>query len=101
MVLGNAPRDPLFLGILTAAQERGIFLVNVTQCGVGSVDANRYVTGAGLTRIGVEPSLDITLEAAVTKLMVLAAIHPDRESLQGMPLSMDLAGEQTPAFTMR
>ena len=44
---GNAPRDPLFLGILTAAQERGIFLVNVTQCAVGSVDANRYVTGAG------------------------------------------------------
>mgnify|MGYP005663303219 FL=1 len=97
---GNAPRDPLFLGILTAAQERGIFLVNVTQCGVGSVDANRYVTGAGLTRIGVEPSLDITLEAAVTKLMVLAAIHPDRESLRDS-FKQDLAGEQTPAFIMR
>ena len=49
-------------GILNRGQERGIFLVNVTQCAVGSVDANRYVTGAGLTRIGVEPSLDITLE---------------------------------------
>ncbi|MBL6618957.1 MAG: asparaginase [Flavobacteriales bacterium] len=97
---GNAPRDPLFLGILAAAQERGIFLVNVTQCTVGSVDANRYVTGAGLARIGVEPSLDITLEAAVTKLMVLAAIHKDRESLRAA-FKLDLAGEQTPADNIR
>ena len=97
---GYAPRDPLFLGILSAAQERGIFLVNVTQCTVGSVDANRYVTGAGLTRIGVEPSLDITLEAAVTKLMVLAAIYDDRESLRAA-FKQDLAGEQTPADAIR
>jgi len=97
---GNAPRDPLFLGILSAAQERGIFLVNVTQCTVGSVDANRYVTGAGLTRLGVEPSLDITLEAAVTKLMVLAALHGDRESLRAA-FKQDLAGEQTPADIIR
>lgn len=97
---GNAPRDPLFLGILSAAQERGIFLVNVTQCTVGSVDANRYVTGAGLTRLGVEPSLDITLEAAVTKLMVLAALHSDRESLRAA-FKQDLAGEQTPADAIR
>lgn len=97
---GNAPRDPLFLGILTAAQDRGVFLVNVTQCAVGSVDANRYVTGAGLTRIGVEPSLDITLEAAVTKLMVLAGLHADRESLR-MAFKRDIAGEQTPAEMIR
>ena len=55
--------------------------------------------GRGLTRIGVEPSLDITLEAAVTKLMVWP-LHPDRESLR-VPSSMDLAGEQTPADIMR
>ena len=97
---GNAPRDPLFLGILSAAQERGIFMVNVTQCTVGSVDANRYVTGAGLARIGVEPSLDITLEAAVTKLMVLAALHDDRESLRAA-FKQDIAGEQTPADNIR
>jgi L-asparaginase len=97
---GNAPRDPLFLGILTAAQDRGVFLVNVTQCAVGSVDANRYVTGAGLTRLGVEPSLDITLEAAVTKLMVLAGLHADRESLR-KAFKRDIAGEQTPAEMIR
>jgi L-asparaginase/Glu-tRNA(Gln) amidotransferase subunit D len=64
------------------------------------VDANRYVTGAGLARLGVEPSLDITLEAAVTKLMVLAALHDDRESLRSA-FKMDLAGEQTPADNIR
>lgn len=97
---GNAPKDPEFLAALTEAQERGVFLVNVTQCTVGSVDANRYVTGAGLTRIGVEPSLDITLEAAVTKLMVLAAKAPSREDLRSA-FKLELAGEQTPAEAIR
>ena len=75
-------------------------MVNVTQCTVGSVDANRYVTGAGLTRLGVEPSLDITLEAALTKLMVLAAGEPTREGLRAA-FKRDLAGEQTPADLIR
>ena len=97
---GNAPKNPEFLAVLTEAQERGVFLVNVTQCTVGSVDANRYITGAGLTRIGVEPSLDITLEAAVTKLMVLAAMAPSREDLRSA-FKLELAGEQTPAEAIR
>lgn len=97
---GNAPRNSDFLGVLAEAQEQGIFLVNVSQCVVGSVDANRYVTGAGLARLGVEPSLDLTLEAAVTKLMVLAAEHRDRESLRAA-FKLDLAGEQTPADAIR
>lgn len=97
---GNAPKNPEFLKVLAEAQQRGVFLVNVTQCTVGSVDANRYVTGAGLTRIGVEPSLDITLEAALTKLMVLAAEHKDLESLRAA-FKMDVAGEQTPADLIR
>ena len=97
---GNAPRNAEFLAVLSEAQDRGVFLVNVTQCTVGSVDANRYVTGAGLTRIGVEPSLDITLEAALTKLMILAAKHQDREALRAA-FKLDLAGEQTPAELIR
>ena len=97
---GNAPRNADFLGVLAEAQERGVFMVNVTQCTVGSVDAHRYVTGAGLTRLGVEPSLDITLEAALTKLMVLAAQEPTREGLRAA-FKLDLAGEQTPADVIR
>jgi len=97
---GNAPRNPEFLSALAEAQDRDVFLVNVTQCTVGSVDANRYVTGAGLTRLGVEPSLDITLEAAVTKLMVLAAIEPSREGLREA-FKLELAGEQSPAEAIR
>ena len=97
---GNAPRNADFLAVLAEAQERGVFMVNVTQCTVGSVDANRYVTGAGLTRLGVEPSLDITLEAALTKLMVLAAGEPKREGLRAA-FKRDLAGEQTPADLIR
>ena len=97
---GNAPRTSEFLAVLAEAQEEGVFLVNVTQCTVGSVDANRYVTGAGLTRLGVEPSLDITLEAAVTKLMILAAQEPTREALRAA-FKQELAGEQSPADAIR
>ena len=64
------------------------------------MDANRYVTGAGLTRLGVEPSLDITLEAAVTKLMVLAAQEPTREGLRAS-FKLELAGELSPAEAIR
>ena len=96
--LKRCPRE--LVAALAEAQERDIFLVNVTQCTVGSVDANRYVTGAGLTRLGVEPSLDITLEAALTKLMVLAALEPSREGLR-VAFKLDMAGEQTPAEAIR
>ena len=58
------------------------------------------MTGAGLTRLGVEPSLDITLEAALTKLMVLAALEPSREGLR-VAFKQDMAGEQTPAEAIR
>ena len=48
----------------------------------------------------MEPSLDITLEAALTKLMVLAAEEPTREGLRAA-FKRDLAGEQTPADLIR
>ena len=53
-----------------------------------------------MTRLGVEPSLDITLEAALTKLMVLAAQEPTREGLRAA-FKLDFAGEQTPADVIR
>ena len=59
------------LNALSAANERGVALLNVTQCAQGEVVQGAYATGAALKKTGVIAGGDITLEAAVAKLTVL------------------------------
>lgn len=68
---GNAPTDEWFVRTLKDAVDRGIVIVNVTQCNNGMVDPRRYETGEGLCRAGVISGRDLTSEAAITKLMSL------------------------------
>lgn len=68
---GNAPTKPWFLAMLKDAVDRGIVIVNVTQCSSGSVQMSRYETGNSLEECGVVSGFDTTTEAAVTKLMFL------------------------------
>ena len=42
---GNAPCEDWFLNMLKEAVERGIVIVNITQCRAGSVEMHRYETG--------------------------------------------------------
>lgn len=65
---GNIPsiRKDLMQELKLAA-ERGVIIVNCTQCNVGSV-AGIYQTGAILSEIGILPGFDMTPEAALTKL---------------------------------
>lgn len=70
--VGNPPSfDGALLDALNAAQERGVALLNVTQCAQGEVIQGAYATGAALNQAGVIAGGDITLEAAVAKLIVL------------------------------
>ena len=68
---GNAPCEEWFLNMLKEAVDRGIVIVNVTQCRAGSVEMHRYETGHKLLEAGVTSGFDSTTESAVTKLMFL------------------------------
>lgn len=74
---GNAPQTEWFKSALKDAIDRGIVIVNVTQCGSGSVEMDRYEAGIHLQKAGVVNGRDITVEAAVTKLMHLLAQYDD------------------------
>jgi L-asparaginase len=92
---GNAPTSPWFLDALRAASDRGVVIVNVTQCGAGAVAMGLYETSRHLTAAGVVSGGDMTFEAAVTKLMVLLGRAEPDEVRRQMPL--DLAGEISPS----
>lgn len=79
---GNAPTEDWFINTLKKAIDRGIKIVNITQCWGGSVDMSKYENGIALKKIGVISGGDITTEAAITKMMHLLPKHTSNESFQ-------------------
>ena len=66
---GNAPTSEWFVELVKEAIERGVIVVNVSQCKDGAVQMHLYETGLALQEAGVVSGHDMTIEAAVTKLM--------------------------------
>jgi L-asparaginase len=79
---GNAPTTPWFIHTLEQAVERGLILVNITQCAAGSVEMDKYETGMALKKTGVLSGYDSTTEAALTKLFLLLGQHGDNQTIK-------------------
>lgn len=71
---GNGPTDGWFLDAVRKAVDNGKVIVNVTQCSNGSVHLERYLTGRKLLKAGVVSGHDLTVEAALSKMMYLFGI---------------------------
>ena len=68
---GNAKTDDWFLESLKAVMERGVHVVNVTQCVGGAVFMGKYAASERLKQLGIISGGDMTTEAALAKMMYL------------------------------
>lgn len=91
---GNAPDRRELLTVLRQASERGVVLVNCTQCLEGSVNMADYATGNALRRVGVVSGYDMTPEAALTKLYYLLSLGLEPEEVRRR-MQRNLRGELT------
>ncbi len=91
---GNALQKEWFIYAIKDAIDRGIIIVNITQCSSGTVQMERYETGRQLLQAGVISGYDSTPECAITKLMFLLGHGLSNEEIR-RKMNSSLSGEIT------
>jgi len=95
--VGSAPdHDAALLAAFAQADAQGMVIVDVTQCRQGVVNLSSYSTSAPLVRAGVLGGLDLTSEAALTKLFYLFGRGETPLAVKAQ-MQNNLRGELTPA----
>ena len=93
--VGNGPdHDKSFLAALAEATERGVVIVDCTQCLEGTVDLSEYAAGSALAQAGVISGFDMTTEAALAKLYYLFSRGYTAARVK-RDMQKDLCGEMT------
>ena len=93
---GNAPsgHDNALTKVIADAVQRGIVIVNVTQCLTGSVNP-LYAPGMVLGKAGVVAGGDMTTEAALTKLSYLLGLPGASPESVAHDMATSIRGELT------
>ena len=89
---GNAPQRDWLINAIKKATAEGKVVVNITQCQCGGVEMGIYETGIQLQQAGVVSGADMTIEAAITKLMVLFGRGYSSDEVRRL-MGISLAGE--------
>jgi len=93
--VGNAPdSDSALIAVISQAVDRGVVVVNCTQCLQGRVRMTEYATGTALARAGVISGHDMTAEAALAKMFYLFSQRLPVSEIK-IQMQSDICGELT------
>lgn len=92
--MGNVPQNINFINKIKEFYNHDIIIINLTQCTLGKVNMNCYLSGDILKKIGVINGLDLTIEAAITKLYFLLSQNFSISQIRSK-MQRNLRGELT------
>jgi len=94
--VGNGPtKNQEFIVALREATDRGVVIVDCSQCLKGTVNLEGYETGSALAKAGVISGFDMTTEAALAKMFYLFSRNVPVDMVKRL-LQTNLRGELTP-----
>lgn len=79
---GNSPDAPWLMKGIGQFIERGGTVINITQCEGGGVFQGQYASSRALLEMGVLSAQDMTMEAAISKLMHLLPKGLERQAFK-------------------